>query len=80
MWRDSAETVFLKGFSVLTVRQCEISSVAWRLPLLLPLRLLMSYTYIYIYIYIYIYMEYLFLMFLDHTQRRSTVGRTPLDE
>ena len=21
-----------------------------------------------------------FLMFLDHTQRRSTVGRTPLDE
>jgi len=22
----------------------------------------------------------LFLMFLDHTQRRSTVGRTPLDE
>ena len=55
MWRDSAETVFLKGFSVLTVRQCEISSVAWRLPLLLPLRLLMSYTYIYIYIYIYIY-------------------------
>ena len=44
----------------------------------LPLGLLMSY--IYIYIYIYIYMEHLFLMFLDHTQRRSTVGRTPLDE
>ena len=40
----------------------------------LILRLLMSY------IYIYIYMERLFLMFLDHTQRRSTVGRTPLDE
>ena len=36
------------------------------------LRLLMSY--------IYIYMEHLFLMFLDHTRRRSTVGRTPLDE
>jgi hypothetical protein len=36
----------------------------------LALRLLMSY----------IYMEHLFLMFLDHTQRRSTVGRTPLDE
>ena len=34
----------------------------------------------YIYIYIYIYMERLFLMFLDHTQRRSKVGRTPLDE
>ena len=37
---------------------------------LLTLRLLMSY----------VYMEHLFLMFLDHTQRRSTVGRTPLDE
>ena len=36
----------------------------------LTLRLLMSY----------IYMEHPFLMFLDHTQRRSTVGRTPLDE
>ena len=39
----------------------------------LTLRRLMSY------IYIYIYMEHPFLMFLDHTQRRSTVGRTPLD-
>ena len=28
----------------------------------------------------YIHMEHPFLMFLDHTQRRSTVGRTPLDE
>ena len=28
----------------------------------------------------YIYMEHPFLMFLDHTQRRTTVGRTPLDE
>ena len=37
---------------------------------LLTLRLLMSY----------ICMEHPFLMFLDHTQRRSTVGRTPLDE
>ena len=34
----------------------------------------------YIYIYIYIYMERPFLMFLDHTQRRTTVGRTSLDE
>ena len=42
----------------------------------LTLRLLMSY----IYIYVYICMEHPFLMFLDHTQRRSTVGRTPLDE
>ena len=40
--------------------------------LVLTLRRLMSY--------IYIYMEHPFLMFLDHTQRRSTVGRTPLDE
>ena len=47
---------------------------------LLTFRLLMSYIYVYIYIYIYIYMEHPFLMFLDHTQRRSTVGRTPLDE
>ena len=39
---------------------------------LLTFRLLMSY--------IYIYMDHPFLMFLDHTQRRSTVGRTPLDE
>ena len=37
---------------------------------LLTLRRLMSY----------IYMEHPFLMFLHHTQRRSTVGRTPLDE
>jgi len=36
----------------------------------LTLRLLMSY----------IYMGRLFLMFLDHTRRRTTVGRTPLDE
>jgi len=40
----------------------------------LTLRVLMSY------IYIYTYMEHSFLMFLDHTQRRNTVGRTPLDE
>jgi len=37
---------------------------------LLTFRLLMSY----------IYMEHPFLMFLNHAQRRSTVGRTPLDE
>jgi len=37
----------------------------------LTLRLLMSYIYIY---------GAAFLVFLDHTQRRSTVGRTPLDE
>jgi len=49
-----------------------------RVYITLTLRLLMSY--IYIYIYIYIYMQHLFLMFLDHIQRRSTVGRTPLDD
>ena len=43
-----------------------------KLEMTLTLRQLMSY--------IYIYMEHPFLMFLDHTQRRSTVGRTPLDE
>jgi hypothetical protein len=37
-------------------------------------------SYIYIYIYIYIYMEHTFFVFLDHTQRRSTIGRTSLDE
>ena len=37
---------------------------------LLTFRRLMSYT----------YMEHPFLMFLDHTQRRTTVGRTPLGE
>ena len=44
----------------------------------LNLRVLISY--IHIYIYIEREREHLFLMFLDHTQRRSTVGRTPLDE
>ena len=43
----------------------DIYELAW-----LTLRRLMSY----------IYMEHPFLMFLDHTQRRTTVGRTPLDE
>jgi hypothetical protein len=38
----------------------------------LTLRLLMSY--------IYIYSEHQFLMILDYTQRRTTVGKTPLDD
>ena len=29
---------------------------------------------------LYIHMEHLFLMFLDHTQRRTTDSRTPLDK
>ena len=52
---------------------------------------IVRYMYIYIYIYIYIFfflwrcdptrvMASSFLRFLDHTQRRTTVGRTPLDE
>ena len=45
-----------------------------KMNILLTLRRLMSYTYIYT------YMEHPFLMFLDHTRRRSTVGRIPLDE
>ena len=53
-----------------------ISGKEYTLSCSLTLRRLISY----IYIYIYIYMEHPFLMFLDHTQRRSTVGRTPLDE
>ena len=47
-----------------------VSTFALTFPCPLTLRLLMSY----------IYLEHPFLMFLDHTQRRSTVGRTPLDE
>ena len=71
--RNSAPTgrIFMKfdmwGFKKKSIMKIQVS---------LTLRLLMSH----IYIYIYIYMERLFLMFLDHTQRRSTVGRTPLDE
>jgi hypothetical protein len=45
-----------------------ITTFAGHSPTLLTLRLLMS------------YMEHLFLMFLNHTQRRSTVDRIPLDE
>jgi len=47
---------------------CKPAFIVWRYDL--TLRRLMSY----------IYMKHPFLMFLDHTQRRSTVGRTPLDE
>ena len=53
------------------LENCFIScSKVSRLVVFLTLRRLMSY----------ISMEHPFLMFLDHTQRRSTVGRTPLDE
>jgi hypothetical protein len=51
----------------MNVPQCYIIC---SLHFLLTLRLLMSY----------IYMEHQFLMFLDHTQQRTTIGRTPLDK
>ena len=72
------QTVLIKGFDkfnslVHCAFRSAVSVAAEVLNMFeLTLRLLMSY--------IYIYMEHLFLMFLDHTQRRTTVGRTPLDE
>ena len=68
------------GLTVTGWRHIACAMARHSMKITLTLRLLMSYIYIYICIYIYIYMERLFLMFLDHTQRRSTVGRTPLDE
>ena len=73
----------LHGFSINPLKP-ELNPICYLLALLahhflhvsmtrvksLTLRLLMSY----------IYMERMFLMFLDHTQRRTTVGRTPLHE
>jgi len=88
---ESGQRVFVKQFVVFSVRTSinplkpELNPICYLLALLethhflhisrirvqlLTFRLLMSY----------IYMEHPFLMFLDHTQRRSTVGRTPLDE
>jgi len=64
--------IFL-GFLGMTETGCQKSpgtTVTPPILYFLTLRQLMSY----------IYMEHPFLMFLDHTQRRSTVGRTPLDE
>ena len=66
---DDVDSRFLRNASTTH----HISFLKLQIPLCivkLTLRLLMSY----------IYMERLFLMFLDHTQRRSTVGKTPLDE
>ena len=67
-----SEYVILIAFSMATmVARTHLNITLTRtLPVLLTLRRLMSY----------IYMEHPFLMFLDHTRRRSTVGRTPLDE
>jgi hypothetical protein len=60
-------------YSILTYSalRCNLDVLMEKMSTLsLTLRLLMSY----------IYMEHLFLMFIDHTQRCSTGGRTPLDE
>ena len=64
-----SELSLLSEWTVITIR---VNSHYYQSDQSLILRRLMSY--------IYIYMEHPFLMFLDHTQRRSTVGRTPLDE
>ena len=86
----STEIFFDNFLMAITVQSCAGKSTChlkqqsyydkiWRYETFcLTLRRLMFY--IYIYIYIYIYMEHPFLMFLDHKQRRNTVGRTPLDE
>jgi len=72
LWTDS-RTFYANCFSAAPWRLLSIYCSRIILHLgELTLRRLMSY--------IYIYMEHPFLMFLDHTQRRSTVGRTPLDE
>jgi len=55
---------------IMNGNKVSICKAAVIISLHLTLRRLMSY----------IYMEHPFLMFLDHTQRRSTAGRTPLDE
>ena len=57
-------------FYVLMVSFFIVYMIVYFICFCLTLRLLMSY----------IYMEPIFLMFLDHTQRRTTVGRIPLDE
>ena len=67
--------VFIRENVWLEIRKkkfCFIYSIGTTVCPPLTLRLLMPH--------IYIYMEHLFLVFLDHTQRHSTVGRTPLDE
>jgi len=89
-WNAAHSCMFLEYVQWLTVNifnplNAELNPICYLLALLgahhflrvsrirvksLTLRLLM----------LYIYMEHLFLMFLDHTRRRTTVGRTPLDE
>ena len=58
------------SFTYYSLEKVSLSNSSVSFDVSLTLRRLMSY----------IYMEHPFLMFLDHTQRRSTVGRTPLDE
>ena len=74
-FRDVTPSRLLDGYERFVGKSCLLLQVPQdEGEFRLTLRVLMSY------IYIYIYMEHLFLMFLDHTQGRSTVGRTPLDE
>ena len=61
---------FLFAYVVVMVRCFDTTNLHGDVELFLTLRRLM----------LYIYMEHPFLMFLDHIQRRSTGGRTPLDE
>ena len=75
--RLCSECLFLHNpsFEIFVFEECsfvlyQIYSAFVKLLPSLTLRLLMSY----------VYMERIFLMFLDHTQRRTTVGRTPLDK
>ena len=69
-YADATNDTFSAKEANMCLRDTSPFSNLLRFPERLTLRLLMSY----------IYMVHLFLMFLDHTQRRSTVGRTPLDE
>jgi len=74
-WLDRLISHLYSGYWQQSPEESAVSSLAYRVTtqyvrIHLTLWRLMSY----------IYMEHPFLMFLDHTQRRSTVGRTPLDE
>ena len=71
MWRENTPT-WTASLATRHVRFTFCATLFMSKVLRLTLRLLMSY--------IYIYMEHLFLMFLDHIRRRSTVGMIPLDE
>jgi len=68
--RDRHRVSFIRAAQIHYLQTLPVVSVKKCKLCKLTLRRLMSY----------IYMEHPFLMFLDHTQRHSTVGRTPLYE